>query len=974
MSRLDVRGRINRLTGGAPATPLALLSALYFFDEFDTSAFGVLAPNIKKAFHMSDGRYTTVVLLNLSIVLLLGIPAGFLGDRGPRRLLVVICGIGAGIFSLLTGVVGSVFLLLLVRIGNGVGNLSNSTIQQSLLADYYTPQSRSGVFSIYLATPSIGAIVGGVTAGGIASQFGWRAPFFLFIIPIVLTSLLCLRFLREPLRGGSDDAASAAEVVGERPPSLPEAVRTLWAVRTLRRQYITYAFYGAGLLPLAIAIPLFYERIYHLGDFGRGALTSIDSAAALLGTLFIGPHLRRWLSRDVGLPLRWVGGFNVLVGVLVVVMAQAPWEWLSMGASVGVFFLAGMFIPPFATVQSLVAPARVRSTAFAFGSIFLVGGVVLLYLVIPVATVADKHGMRAGLAALGPYWIISGIIVASTARYVADDAASALRSLAALAKLRARQAETGTSALLTCAGIDVGYDAVQVLFDVDFEVEEGEIVALLGTNGAGKSTLLKAISGLQPPSAGTVVFDGNDITHADPKVRFQAGIVQMPGGRSVFPTLTVDECIRLATWTSRQPAADAKAAADLVLEQFPVLRERSSALAGNLSGGEQQMLGLGMVLIAKPRLLMIDELSLGLAPTIVGQLVDIVRAIHAQGTTIVIVEQSVNVALTLAERAVFMEKGEVRFSGPTSELLNRDDILRAVFLEGAAKATGSKTAAAPRPVSQDRRAELLTAPAVLELAGVTVDYGGVRAVDGVSLTLHEDEVVGLIGPNGAGKTTLFDAVSGFAPSSGGFVVLGGEDVTAWSPDRRARSGLGRSFQDARIFPSLTTVENLALALERHLIIRDPLACALGLPAVFDSEAAAALTVHELVELLGLGAFRNKFVGELSTGTRRMVDLGMALAHRPHVLLLDEPSSGIAQRETEALGPVLKSIQAEIGCALLIIEHDMPLITSLADTLIALETGRVIAEGTPRDVVNDPRVVASYLGDNEAAILRSGKHA
>jgi branched-chain amino acid transport system ATP-binding protein len=261
---------------------------------------------------------------------------------------------------------------------------------------------------------------------------------------------------------------------------------------------------------------------------------------------------------------------------------------------------------------------------------------------------------------------------------------------------------------------------------------------------------------------------------------------------------------------------------------------------------------------------------------------------------------------------------------------------------------------------------------VLELAGVTVDYGGVRAVDGVSLTLHEDEVVGLIGPNGAGKTTLFDAVSGFAPSTGGFVVLGGEDVTGWSPDRRARSGLGRSFQDARIFPSLTVVENLALALERHLDVRDPFACALGLPAVLDSEAKAALTVHELVELLGLGAFRNKFVGELSTGTRRMVDLGMSVAHRPRVLLLDEPSSGIAQRETEALGAVLKSIQNEVGCALLIIEHDMPLITELADTLLALETGTVIAEGTPREVVNDSRVVASYLGDNEAAILRSGK--
>ncbi|MDQ1696272.1 MAG: hypothetical protein QOJ03_1625, partial [Frankiaceae bacterium] len=191
---------------------------------------------------------------------------------------------------------------------------------------------------------------------------------------------------------------------------------------------------------------------------------------------------------------------------------------------------------------------------------------------------------------------------------------------------------------------------------------------------------------------------------------------------------------------------------------------------------------------------------------------------------------------------------------------------------------------------------------------------------------------------------------------------------------RARHGLGRSFQDARIFPSLTVVENLALALERHLEVRDTFACALGLPAVFDSEAKAAWRVHELVELLGLEAYRNKFVGELSTGTRRMVDLGMAVAHRPSVLLLDEPSSGIAQRETEALGPVLKRIQREVGCALLVIEHDMPLITALADTMIALETGRVIAEGTASEVVNDPRVVASYLGDDEATIFRSGERA
>jgi branched-chain amino acid transport system ATP-binding protein len=374
---------------------------------------------------------------------------------------------------------------------------------------------------------------------------------------------------------------------------------------------------------------------------------------------------------------------------------------------------------------------------------------------------------------------------------------------------------------------------------------------------------------------------------------------------------------------------------------------------------------------------MIDELSLGLAPTIVAQLVEIVRAIHEQGTTVIIVEQSVNVALTLAKRAVFMEKGEIRFTGPTSELLDRADILRAVFLEGAAAGAGAGRGPArahQRSLRADRarHSEILSGPPVLELAEVSVAYGGVRAVDNVSLTLHRDEVLGLIGPNGAGKTTLFDAVSGFAPIRGGFVVLEGQDITAWGPDRRARAGLGRSFQDARIFPSLTVVENLALALERHLDVRDSLACALGLPAVFDSEAKAAWKVHELVELLGLGAYRNKFVGELSTGTRRMVDLGMAIAHRPSVLMLDEPSSGIAQRETEALGPVLKRVQREVSCALLVIEHDMPLITGVADTLIALETGRVIVEGLPNDVVNDARVVQSYLGDDESTILRSGR--
>src|SRR5581483_10127790 len=148
-------------------------------------------------------------------------------------------------------------------------------------------------------------------------------------------------------------------------------------------------------------------------------------------------------------------------------------------------------------------------------------------------------------------------------------------------------------------------------------------------------------------------------------------------------------------------------------------------------------------------------------------------------------------------------------------------------------------------------------------------------------------------------------------------------------------------------------ENIAVGLERHAGFHDPFASACGLPAVRDAETEIAYTVHELVELLGLGAFRNKFVSELSTGSRRIVDLAMAVANRPSVLILDEPSSGIAQRETEALGPLLMRVKDEIGCALLVIEHDMPLVTSISHRLAALESGHVVTVGPPKDVVTHP---------------------
>jgi branched-chain amino acid transport system ATP-binding protein len=202
-------------------------------------------------------------------------------------------------------------------------------------------------------------------------------------------------------------------------------------------------------------------------------------------------------------------------------------------------------------------------------------------------------------------------------------------------------------------------------------------------------------------------------------------------------------------------------------------------------------------------------------------------------------------------------------------------------------------------------------------------------------------------------------------------MLNGDDVTELPPDARARLGLGRSFQDSRLFPALTIAETIKVALERHLIVRDPVAAALHLPASIEAEATVDERIEELIELLGLEAFRNKFVAEISTGTRRMVDLACILAHEPTVILFDEPSSGIAQKETEALGPVLRRVRDLTGSSLLIIEHDMPLLTGLADEVIAMDLGEVVTRGLPEVVVNDPRVVAAYLGTSPEAAARSG---
>jgi branched-chain amino acid transport system permease protein len=507
-----------------------------------------------------------------------------------------------------------------------------------------------------------------------------------------------------------------------------------------------------------------------------------------------------------------------------------------------------------------------------------------------------------------------------------------------------------TTALLTVRDLDVDYDGVQVLFGVDFDVEPGEIVAVLGTNGSGKSTLLRAISGILDPDRGTVEFDGRATTHVRPERIAGRGLVQAPGGHGVFPSLTVAENLRLARWSTRDERRGTRADA---LEHFPELAPRRNERAGNLSGGEQQMLTLAMALSMRPKLLMIDEMSLGLSPAVVERLRSLVAELRAGGTTVVIVEQSVDLALGIADRAYFLEKGEVRFAGPAAQLLDHPELVRAVFLGASAARASGETSATDTTVPR------------LTIHGVTKHFGGVVALDDVSFTVGAGEIVGVLGPNGAGKTTLFDVVSGFVPADRGGVTLGTDsgprELAALLAHARARLGLGRSFQDGRLFPALTVFETIAVARDRAVHVRDPITAALHLPRVTRSEAAVRSRVDELVALLGLGAYADKFVHELSTGTRRIVDLACVLAHEPSVLLLDEPSSGIAQREAEALGPTLRDVRDQLGASLLVIEHDLTLLRAVSDRLVALDLGRVVAVGDPATVLDHPSVVRSYLG-------------
>jgi branched-chain amino acid transport system ATP-binding protein len=969
--RFDVR---RQITDGFPTMPLWILFGLNAVDELDRSVYAILSPEIRESFHLSISGVASVTALVVLIAYPSQILIGYFADRRRRTRIAAGGAAMWGGFTLLTGLAPNVGMLALARASTGIGRAVNDPVHGSLLSDYYPPQTRVRVFGFHQAANRVGAIVAPIIGGGLAFVFGWRAPFLIFWLPTMVLVFVAMRLLTEPVRGEHErlSAGATAETaaIEEEPLSLSEAWRVLFQIKSLRRVWISLPFITVAFLGIAQFLAIFYEEEYNLNEFTRGLIQAFTEPFQLLGLIIGIPIAARLARRGAGRVLFLVAVTGVITAAGLVAVAASPAVGVAIAGHIVVSSVAAMLLPGINSTLSLAIPPRARSMGFGIQGMFIAIGALFLPFI---GAVADSVGIRGGILAMAPILLVGAFILASAGSFVDADIERVRSSSLARAEAQAAR-ERGESKLLLVRDLDVGYDGVQVLFGVNAEIDEGEIVALLGTNGAGKSTLLKAISGLVPPIGGSVLFDGAEISGAAPHDIAARGVVQVPGGKGVFTSLTVEENLKIAGWLyHREPDYIAKATED-VLGFFPVLRDRWDQPAGNLSGGEQQMLTLGQAFIARPKLLMIDELSLGLAPVIVEQLLGIVRAIRDRGTTIILVEQSVNVALTVAETAYFMEKGEIRFSGATQELLQRPDILRSVFLEGAAVATngnGNGNGKSQPAVAKKRSRNGKHAEPILTVDGLSKRYGALTAVNDVTLELREHEILGIIGPNGAGKTTLFDLISGFIPADGGRITFDGRDITDLSPDSRARIGLGRSFQDARLFPALTVRETIALSLERHIDVRDPVAAALHLPEALDAEIATHKRVDELIELLALGAFADKFVTELSTGSRRIVDLACIVAHEPRVILFDEPSSGIAQRETEALGPVLTRIRESTDASLLVIEHDMPLITSISDRLLALDLGAVLVDGLPDEVVRHPEVVSSYLGSAEAVIARSG---
>ena len=654
---------------GEDPKPAAAMFGLNAVDELDSATFVWLGPIIAESFGKGVGAFGVIGILVLVVAPLVAIPVSLLADRRARMPIALACAATWGLFSLASAMAFTLTLLVIARIGSSLGRTVSYPVQLSLMADFYSPRVRAKALGIHAQANSVGAIFGALGAGAVAHFFGWRGAFVVLAIPTLLT-ILAVRKVREPSRGTFERTET------DKPLPVREVFPRLYAIRSQRYVWFAGVWIVGAVLGSTLTLPFYFKDTYDIGAFGVGVIGAVAGLGAMVAT-YVGARIAQdRLNEEPRAGVRWIAAVVFVICGVLVLFGLAPTLWIAVPILFVAFALFGLVSPLLAAIGTLIAPPELRSSAYAIGQvIWLLGAIPALL----TALIADAWGYGWAFAFAAVILARGSFHVLTVAKYVDADVA---RRDPQHVDEGARTDEDGNVLLLETKDLTVSYDGVQVLFGVDLRIREGEIVALLGTNGAGKSTTLNAINGLVEPDGGNVWFGGVPITGEPPERTTARGIVQAPGGRGIFPGLTVEENLRLGAFLLRKDKALLSSRLDEVLDVFPALRPLLPQRAGSLSGGQRQQLVLAQAFLLKPKLLLIDELSLGLAPVIVQELLATVRRLNREGITVVLVEQSVNVALTLADRAYFMEKGQVRFEGPTADLLHRDDLLRSVFLGG----------------------------------------------------------------------------------------------------------------------------------------------------------------------------------------------------------------------------------------------------------------------------------------------------
>ena len=683
--------------------PIVAIGLLAMADQFQLYGFQVLGPDISVTLGIGASTIGACIAVNQLMTTVGALPMAAYIQKKPRRALILIsCGFVWTLATFFTGFAVSLWDLIFVFILNGLASASTKTVQPAFLMDTYPPPMRVRVQSFHRGAIKAGQIIGPLLVGLIISLLGytWRAVFPAMAFVALASSLFSVglrdpgfkRWEEEPVR------EEVREQLGRSAPSPKitdsddgvqlkffEIMARLIRIPSMRRILAAYAVFGVWLIPLETFIFFFLAERWRMGPGARGLFLSATSVFGIVALMWFGRKGEGLFQRN---PVDLINLMTKVAFVMVVSLLIAVWSpsFPVLVVLFGVSTAAGAIVFPalLMLTMSVVRPSE-RLHAVALGALFLdgvggLGGLAVL------GGIDRRFGVGVALALLSVPGCIGALVLRSIRQTINNDFDHVIDDFIESEEIRTLKAQGVALPMLACRHLDFSYRGVQVLFDVNFAVDEGEMVALLGTNGAGKSTLLRAISGLGFPDRGRVHLGGSEITHLDCERRLGLGISFIPSGRAVFGSLTVAENLSIYAYSlGRRREAVEKGLTDS-FDAFPALAARRNQLAVTLSGGEQQMLALSKALILKPRLLLIDELSLGLAPKVVGALLEMVRQINNTGTAVVLVEQSVNIALSLVDHAYFMEKGEIRFDGSSADLLSRPDLLRSVFLEGTTKA------------------------------------------------------------------------------------------------------------------------------------------------------------------------------------------------------------------------------------------------------------------------------------------------